>query len=783
MSSRNDENENMSVSRRVFCTEAVASAVVTKVASGVLVQSLPAGDKIAANKMSGLVKVNNKKMYFGAEIPFAEMYQACRKEASRKKPVFFIHKYFARRITANFRMALLGLVSKEGDNIYQQFYEPSCNRKELSRLTVLDPFVGGGTTAFEALRFGCKVIANDLQPLSYFVTKALVEPIDEKKVKAAVKRLETSVGTRIKGYYKTTCPKCGKEADTMYVFHVKKSVSEDGNAPNRLFSSFIIAYKKDTFTVVCPECGRLSETRFENGAFRCECGWQLFSPKDGWIHNGVFVNPKNGKKTVISNFVGDGLYPFATDVVAIEYVCPHCEDHGYKRPGGVDIANIERAEADYQGLVEKLPIPGQRIPVGYNTNQIRNHGYKNFSDLFNHRQLLCLGLLLDAINNTEDKMVQTWLQLAFSGMLEMNNMFCRYQQNAFKIGNIFFNHAYVPITMPVENCVWGTSLGTGTFMKTIQKILKGKRFNTEMYDVACKKKGPGVYESIQVPSPDTVSARIVSDFDKNDHSQMVMRCGDSRDLSFIPDGSVDLVLTDPPYGANVMYSELIDFFHVWNHKSSIAKKIGFAEPLSPKAQEIVVNVVQNKSHDYYEDGLTAVMAECYKKLKKSGFLVFSYHDRDFGSWMAVLKSVFIAGYSLYKAYPVQSETRSGAHTSGKNSVGIDIMLICKRESVASQESFDVKRAIDESLEETARLLEKLQTVDAEITLSDAQNVVLGVLFTKVPREIFCETEKRNAVIDAASALWRNLNPQKFGVVITERREGWWSKMFREKWTR
>ena len=125
-------------------------------------------------------------------------------------------------------------------------------------------------------------------------------------------------------------------------------------------------------------------------------------------------------------------------------------------------------------LEKELPIPQQLIPVGYNTNQILNHGYRKFMDLFNERQLLCLGLLLKEINSVENKNTQLWLQLAFSGMLEMNNMFCRYQTNAFKICNIFFNHAYVPITMPVENCVWGALLGTGTFTKTIQKILKGK---------------------------------------------------------------------------------------------------------------------------------------------------------------------------------------------------------------------------------------------------------------------------------------------------------------------
>ena len=148
-----------------------------------------------------------------------------------------------------------------------------------------------------------------------------------------------------------------------------------------------------------------------------------------------------------------------------------------------------------------------------------------------------------------------------------------------------------------------------------------------------------------------------------------------------------------------------------------------------------------------------------------------------------MRSVFSAGYSLYKAYPVQSETRTGAHTSGKNSVGIDIMLICKRESVSSEHLFDVKHAIDESLEETARLLEKLQSADAEITLPDAQNVVLGILFSKVPHDVFSVEEKRRAVIDAARELWNQLTPETFDVIITKRREGWWSKMFKEKWNK
>ena len=194
-------------------------------------------------------------MHFNNTIPFEDLYQASLKEASRKKPVFFIHKYFARRITANFRLALLDYLYDD-DNLLTHFYESSNGKG--NGITVLDPFMGGGTTVFEALRFGCNVIGNDLQPLSLFVTKALIEPIDEGAVNRAVKELEKKVGNRIRDYYKTICPHCGEEADGMYAFHVKKATTSSKCKEHRFFSTFVIAYKKDEFTIVCPKCGKTS---------------------------------------------------------------------------------------------------------------------------------------------------------------------------------------------------------------------------------------------------------------------------------------------------------------------------------------------------------------------------------------------------------------------------------------------------------------------------------------------------------------------------------------------
>ena len=722
-------------------------------------------------------------MQFENDVPFEAFYQSSRKEANRKKPVFFIHKYFARRITTNVRLALLDYFYDD-DKLTEHFYEASGDKG--AGVTILDPFMGGGTTIFEALRFGCNVIGCDLQPLSLFVTRALVEPIDETAVLNAVKRLRDTVGEKIRSYYKTTCPRCGEKADGMYFFHVKKASTSSACKEHRLFSSYVIAYKNDEFTIVCPKCLKLHKTRFENGFFECECGWRLNSPKEGYIKNGVFECPECHEHKIVSEYDAESGYPFSSDIIAIEYYCPYCKAHDHKAPDSKDLELQSKAIDDYEQLRLTLPIPQQKIPNGHNTNQIINHGYRKFSDLFNKRQLLCLGLLLKEINALNDIHVQLWLQLAFSGMLEMNNMFCRYQQNAYKICNIFFNHAYVPITMPVENCVWGTALGTGTFEKTIQKIIRGKRFNRNIYDLSSKKALNGRYESLQIENGDSVRATPTSEISLLSADHPILKCIDSRDLSFVPNESVDIVITDPPYGANVMYSELIDFFHVWNHYSSIADQIGFTAELSPKDSEIVVNTITGKNFRYYQDGITSVLSECNKKLKRDGYLVFSFHDKSIDSWLAVLDSISSAGFSIYKTYPVHSETRTGAHTSGKNSIGIDIMLVCQKNASQTMQpravdSDAINRVINDTKKRVIGFLERFQTVDAELTAPDIQNMAIAVFFAQMGDLNTYNAASKKTIIRDLQNLLDNIESFTDGYEIARKRSGWWSELHRQKW--
>ncbi len=717
------------------------------------------------------------------DVPFDLMYEAARKEASRKKPVFFIHKYFARRITCNFRMMLLGALLSKEDSIWDEMYR-SHNNCDLKNVTILDPFMGGGTAIFEALRLNTQVIGCDLQPLSKFVTKALIQDIDAARVRKAVKEVEFRVAHKIMKYYKTCCPECNKSADLMYTFHVKTVKTETFCEEHMLFSNFVLAVKKETFTLVCPECGEVYEHNFkEKGVACCPfCNHAISSPKEGYVKHGHFHCAKCGEDKVLSDYKADSGYPFRTKPIALEYYCPHCKSHGYKRADLNDLELYKEACSIYDEMKGDLPIPFQPIPLGYNTKQILNHGYKRFSDLFNKRQLLCLGLLLQAINELEDKESQFWLQLAFSGMLEMNNMFCRYQANAYKICNIFFNHAYAPITMPVENNVWGTKLGTGNFTKTIEKILRGKKFCTQIYDVSTIKSNKKV-EVVKKYSDEKVQAYPVDDIKDLGINKPVLHCGDSKNLSFIKDESVDIVLTDPPFGANVMYSELIDFFHVWNFQSSIGKELGFVEPLSPKKEEIVVNTVRNKTQEDYSHGLQEVFKECNRVLKKTGFLIFSYHDKCMESWISLLGSVDKSGFVLQKAYPLHAETRTGAHTSNKNSIALDIMLIFKKKPLFNIVCYKQRRKkiITYVYEETEKILKKFFGIDAEITKPDVENILISQFFTACAREKTDFDEVLQFGLTDIKQILADIPTYFSSYNFSAKRTGWWSELFNKKW--
>jgi 16S rRNA G966 N2-methylase RsmD len=106
-------------------------------------------------------------------------------------PLYMIHKYWARK----------------PENVVRAYIETYSNPGDL----VLDPFVGSGVTALEAVAAGRKAIAIDLNPMATFITRGSAMPCDLEDLDREFLRIERDVRRQIEELYKTKCPSHSQE--------------------------------------------------------------------------------------------------------------------------------------------------------------------------------------------------------------------------------------------------------------------------------------------------------------------------------------------------------------------------------------------------------------------------------------------------------------------------------------------------------------------------------------------------------------------------------------------
>ncbi|MEO0252424.1 MAG: hypothetical protein ABIM44_09360 [candidate division WOR-3 bacterium] len=319
--------------------------------------------------------------------------------------------------------------------------------------------------------------------LARFITKKEVEPLDLNKFKEEFKRLEKRVADKIKSYYKTICPNCGEQADVMYIFWVKKIKCLKYGESVPLFSSFRIASPKGKLHVVfCPNCKEIIETEKLSEEITCPNCEKAFTPSQGYARGKHYLCPSCGSKGEILRAVKrEGKIP-ETEMYAIEYYCPKCNERGYKRAERYDHELYLKAKNEFEKNKDKLLFPRQKIPEGEKTREPLNYNYQYFYQMFNERQLLCLSMLLEEILKIEDENIKGFMILAFSDAINANNMFCRYEYKPCKLAPLFGPHAYWHYNMPVEDNLWGTKYGRGTFMSCVKKIIRAKEYLINPYE-------------------------------------------------------------------------------------------------------------------------------------------------------------------------------------------------------------------------------------------------------------------------------------------------------------
>jgi putative DNA methylase len=381
---------------------------------------------------------------------------------------------------------------------------------------------------------------------------------------------------------------------------------------------------------------------------------------------------------------------------AVQGYCPKCDSTGQPYNGRFfsepslllyDCCNLEwhlRSETDLESYY-----PKGEVPYGFMTHMnnggIPNHGFTHWHTMFNSRQLLVHSLISRKLASfflkSETALAAAAVLGAFQQYLRFNCMFTVYHSANDQSTKHFANNNYAPKSTMLETPVFSL-VGDATWTSAAKSAIEMIEFSATPWETLAKTNLQQLDDSLAKH----ISGKSTKVYPGDPMLSLpTLFCGSATALSSLEDSSIDLVVTDPPFGGLLHYSELSDFFYVWLRiiLSNIEPEV-FAFEVTPKSLEAVSNRARNPddADKYYQRLLTASWAESHRILKPAGLLAFTFHHSEDEPWVAVLESLFQAGFVLEVAYPVRSDTafadqaKPGAF--GSQQIEYDIIHVCRK---------------------------------------------------------------------------------------------------------
>ena len=251
-----------------------------------------------------------------------------------------------------------------------------------------------------------------------------------------------------------------------------------------------------------------------------------------------------------------------------------------KKPDQYDMDLIEKIDS----LTIPYWFPNDTLPDGGNTQQpIASHNFTSVDEFYTKRNLYVLSCLNHYIGNSPVRIAFQAMNPTLSSKLVRYNMGNR--------GN-----------GPLNGTLYIASL---TAEADIIKAFRGKVNDfIKVYGLTSKFEGA------------------------------MCNTASSTDLKNIPANAIDYIFVDPPFGANINYSELSFIWEAWlKVKTSTSK-------------EAIMNSVQGKGLLEYQNLMTECFAEFFRVLKPNRWMTVEFHNSKNSVWNSIQESLSRVGFII-----------------------------------------------------------------------------------------------------------------------------------------
>ena len=653
--------------------------------------------------------------------PFEFLSTIAERESWRKelyRPIYHIHKWWAKRLGSVFRGILLGCLLPENTSLEDAFY----HKHDFSGISVFDPFMGSGTTIGEAHKLGFTALGRDINPVACESVRVALGPLDRHQLQNAFAQLSATVGERIRGLYQST-DENGQPCDVLYYFWVKVVPCPYCKTNVDLFSTRTIARnaypdRKPEVQICCPQCGDIFPALNSDSLVHCRSCELDFNPHIGPANGAKAVCPACTQSFLIAETVRASGHPPVHRLYG-KLLLTSDGKKCYVPAASEDVRAYQACSALLQSELDRgvIRLPAAILADGFNTRQAINYNYHAWRDFFNDRQLLALGWLQEAISQLPDASTRDALFTLFSGALEFNNLFASYKgEGTGAVRHMFSHHILKPERAPIEANVWGTPKSSGSFSNLFEsRLLRALDYRAAPFEVTAKGSGKAHHTSAPFSGCVDTAWPIQGGLQPR---AIYLSCG-SSDETHLPDKCLDLIVTDPPFFDNVHYSELADFFYAWQ---GLFQR-GFINGAQTTRN---MREVQDADADSFAAKLGAVLAECHRILKDNGLLVFTYHHSRAEGWTSIMEAAFGAGWSIVEAHPVKAEMSVATPQSqAKEPIQLDIILVCKKKEQDTRTPLEPSEALDESVRRAIHKLQRLTSVGLTLSLNDRHIVFVS----------------------------------------------------------
>lgn len=468
---------------------------------------------------------------------------------------------------------------------------------------VADPFSGGGTVTFEAVRRGIKAYAQDIHAWPAKGLGIALNGCDPAELRRAAAQLLKELNPLRRPYMTE------HGTELCHVVRVRGADCADCGKRSFLFPSPMLSLHSrsvgDRYAYFgCTACGNASRRRRDVKSFTCDhCK----------------------KRTTTDRAVR---------------VCAHCGSANLMRGGYWHPVLVQELFAQGKGLRRRLrpvqpgdpvearpagpahPALAQPIQAGVETQRLLDAGFKCWGDLYTERQMQVLLRALQLVKQLRaHRAVKDRLALAVLGAAEMPAFLSRWDISLLKPFEAMANHRYAH-----SNLVAEANLLAPRGRGTLQKRLKAAAAALDWLVEAAPR-----YPRVLAQA----SRRRVR---KSTDWDVMVATGSSRSQA-LPSRSVNIVITDPPYYDDVQYGELARLFHAW-------LKIYWPRTVIDEADEAVPNKRKGVTPKDYEDTIAACLVETKRTLRRGGRLVLTFHNKKLIAWRALAGALRAAGFAV-----------------------------------------------------------------------------------------------------------------------------------------